>query len=306
MELSQIDRVALLSLQGFSSLLSFIGSLIVLFNFFSDNLKNKKLFHKTMIHLIITSLFLSLAFMNHIIFQGFIINYYLKYIDNPLVIEIFNRIFYSLKTIGQFFILSSACWTVCTALSLLYSIKYDQEVNETRALFFFYFISIFIPFTSSVVWEVIFQVKLGKGSIDKRTLAIYYIYHAFFLLICFIINLILLFFIWASIKKAIKVFYFQKETISEFKIIFNLSLYIIPFLLCGSWQFFGYITIGFDQLNETGGLLRILSNLIEYPYAILFPLQGFLNCVVFYFNKKQFKTFLQKICCFCSKSQDIN
>lgn len=304
-----VQNILIYFIQNIGNTLSFIGSVIVLFNFFSD-LKGKKLFHKTMIHLIIFSCIFCLTLANYQFIQTFIFKFILPEIDNILVLRLFDRIFYLLKCIGQFFVLSCACWTLCSALSLLISINTDHNVHEGKLMFLFYFISIFIPFLDVLVWGILFQVNMTL--VDNKPVfknqraffASYYLFHASLLIVIFLINLILLIFIWISIKKAMKVFYYQKESISEFKIVFNLSIYIIPFLLCGSWQIIGYIIIGLNYLLPKNETVDLLLKIMIYPYSVFFPLQGFFNCLVFYLNKKKAKEFLKKIC--CCKKEEIN
>lgn len=246
------------------------------------------------------------------IYKLFVLDFHLKEIDNPLVIEILIRIFYILKCLMQLFTLSSACWTVCIAISLLVSFLLENEDHDAKLITLFYFISVFIPLISVTIWGVLFQINITSRTQvnlfpdNQMLLASYYFFNSGFLTLCLLINIFLLIWIWLSIRNTIKVFYYQKESISQSKIIFNLSLYIIPFLVCGSWQITGFFIYGLKQLYPNNDNIGMIYHIIAYPYSFFFPLQGFLNCLLFYIKSEKTKRFFSKLCCRSNHMDTIN
>jgi hypothetical protein len=167
------------------------------------------------------------------------------------------------------------------------------------------------------VWGVFFQLDINPNtgalgwieeSVRDVFLFIYYIEHNLILAFGFLLNLILLGLILKKVKdsnrKVSEITFStnQSFTKEEGYLAFSLSLYIIPFLICASWQVIGYTILSFMNFSDEK-FFRDLFQIVVYPYSFFFPLQGLLNCLVFYFNKKKFGEALKK-CCFCHLEDD--
>eukprot|EP01080_Neovahlkampfia_damariscottae_P010376 gene10376-2905_t len=296
------------ALQTFSSGLTVFGTSIVILHFLRNY--SKKLPHQTLIQLIFNSGLLGVSnFTYHfirVVIQGTILDE-----NSPTSILLFcTRLIYFFRILTQFFVISCCCWTFCIALSLLFSFKKAQSsFRDATLLIIFHIISNVLPFIDATFWGIFYQLDISSngstGNLDPNLqnifLVIYYIEHILILAFGFIFNSILLIIILKHIRDSnrkikeltmLKNNSFKEESYAAF----TLSLYIIPFLICSSWQIFGYFILSLINISEQDIFLEIFK-VIVYPYSFFFPLQGLLNCLVFYFNKRKFGMYLKKLFC---------
>jgi hypothetical protein len=302
----------LFSIQVLSNLLSFVGSVIVLVQFFSNPVK-KKLHQTTMIHLIMTSGILSVTNLYYHFWRLYIRGYFSTMIERDGIREFLTRVMYIVRVFNQFFVISSMMWTICISVALCYTLTLYQyrPIREWKIFTFFYFLAVFLPLCDMIFWGTYFQCNITSdgdiGAIPYNLGVVFettcYCSHAAYLALGFLINLTLLIVIWRVIKKQSNAIRGQ-DAVSEIQVVYNLSWYVVPSLISCIWQVIGYLLLGAWTVAHYEGVLLLIFNLVQYPYSFFFPLQGFLNAFVFYFNRRRLIKCCKK-CCKRRKSEKV-
>ncbi|KAL9644788.1 hypothetical protein ABK040_012442 [Willaertia magna] len=207
------------------------------------------------------------------------------------------------------FALSSATWCIFIALAIFTTttdVKWITTKKRRMYEIIFNCISWPIPFTVSL-FLFIFRVVTSVHRVDKQTedgvITAYYVFYSIYYTIAALVNLTILVILWRHVgyhmSKSKLIVLPKKETKRiQRKVIFQLSLYLIPFVICGTFEmiywYFSAIEILKPPSEATDGFYNVFYN---FMYNVVVPSKGILNGLAFCFGDHHVRNFVSKLCC---------
>lgn len=284
----------------FIALLSTIGSLLVIFYFIYSLARFRlrmlspaaKLVRLCMVLLSICDLGLSLLF---IISTSFDLLWDLIEQALPSWAPVFD----SIALVGDIALHSTALTEAFASLSLaisvllaaLHTFKYHSLRSMWPLLLSFFGVSFIFPFISFIAWTFILQFIADDSS--DIPIIIHLWGTGFIMALCTIALVIIYASIFILAKRRKKHDHIPRPL--EQQSLVKFSRYLFPFVLCVSLQILFCFLLPFQDAPAitSNPILLLGSQFIFNVYDFVYPLQGFLNCIILLLNSR--KSFIKSL-----------
>jgi hypothetical protein len=218
--------------------------------------------------------------------------------------------------IDSLFTFLCSVWAMLCCVSILISMKNLGRKKESKWLYVIF--SIFgygIPIIYDLFWLFFIQFTIADdmwfGYFSKNVRIIlefvYFLTYSIIITLIFILNFILTLVIFSIIKKSynkiqkISLVNERRQQRKQISAAYNLSLYLLPFLICNSWLILTYITYILTLIDKNEVIFSFTFYRVIYCISFFFyPYKGFLYLLIYILNHKR----VRQIWSFCSKKKE--